>query len=442
VKFASIVIFCVLFVVLFTTCQNEAKNYTCEEVKKLILNKSTNNSLSDFLLPSEDEWNKIPQDSLNPITSIKVTLGKFLFFDPAISFDPKCKEAAQTFSCASCHFADAGFSAGIRQAIAGGGRGFGFLRHKHPFCGDSTVDVQQIKTPSIVNCAYQELMLWSGKFGSKGINKGTDSLWPKGSFLELNGLGLSGVETQARVALEAHGMRLNPKLLTTTEYHGMFDSSYTNERDDLRYRRFTMARAIAAYERTVISNKAPFQLFLRGNDSIMSQSQLNGAAIFFDKGKCVNCHNGPALNSMAFYALGMPDMLGQDVLKSDSSNDAHLGRAAYSKRDEDKFKFKVPQLYNLKNHNFYGHGANFCSVEEVIRYKNQAIPSKKEAIANISADFVPLKLTETEIKQLTDFIENALFDPDLKRYEPNHVPSGFCFPNNDKLSRIQLHCTK
>ena len=84
-KFASIVIFCVLFVVLFTTCQNEAKNYTCEEVKKLILNKSTNNSLSDFLLPNEDEWNKIPQDSLNPITSIKVTLGKFLFFDPAIS---------------------------------------------------------------------------------------------------------------------------------------------------------------------------------------------------------------------------------------------------------------------------------------------------------------------------------------------------------------------
>ena len=385
------------------------KVYTVKDLRELLISSSKTKSLDEFLLPLESEFDKIPQDSLNPITKEKITLGKFLFFDPAISFDPKCKEAAQTFSCASCHFAQADFSAGIRQAIAGGGRGFSYL--------------------------------WSGKFGSKSLNKGQDSLWPKGSFLELNGLGLSGVETQARVALEAHGMRLNPKLLTTTEYHGMFDSSYRNERDDLRYRRFTMARAIAAYERTVITNKAPFQLFLRGNDSILTEAQIQGAALFFGKANCVACHNGPALNSMAFYALGMPDMIGKDVIKEDTSNEAHLGRGGYTKKKEDLFSFKVPQLYNLKGHRFYGHGASFCSIEEVIRYKNEALPCKQTVPKeNLAKQFIPLKLNKQEIKALADFIENALYDPDLKRYEPTHVPSGFCFPNNDKMSREHLGC--
>ena len=51
-----------------------------------------------------------------------------------------------------------------------------------------------------------------------------------------------------------------------------------------------------------------------------------------------------------------------------------------------------------------------------------------------------LHLNDSEIKALCDFIENALYDPNLKRYEPDHVPSGFCFPNADKMSKIQLHC--
>lgn len=429
----------IYFIVISCTKQPELINP--QLLKKQISSISRTGDVSEFILPNANELHRIPQDSLNPLTEEKIILGRFLFFDPAISFDPKCKAASQTFSCASCHFADAGFSAGIKQSIAGGGRGFGVLRHKHPFCEDSLIDVQQIKTPSIVNCAFQEVMLWSGKFGSKSVNKGTDSLWPKGSFLELNGLGLSGVETQARVALEAHGMRMNPQLVMKTEYHEMFDSSYRSERDDLRYRRFTMARAIAAYERTVITSEAPFQKFLRGNDSILTQSQLSGASLFFGKANCVVCHRGPALNSMAFYALGMPDMLGIDLFRQDSSNDAHLGRGGYTKKNEDMYAFKVPQLYNLKSHGFYGHGASFCSIDEVIRYKNQAIPSKKSVPKeNLAKQFKPLHLTNSEIKQLADFIENALYDPNLKRYEPTHVPSGFCFPNNDKLSKEQLGC--
>jgi len=394
-----------------------------------------------FRLPGPEEWTDLPADSLNPITPAKVRLGQALFFDPAISFDPACKAAARTFSCASCHFAAAGFQAGIRQSIAGGGRGHGFLRHKHPSCDSSEVDVQMLRTPSIAHCAWQEVQLWSGKLGGTGPNQGTDSLWPAGSFLELNKLGLQGVETQARVALEAHGMRMSSDLLTQTKYKELFDEAFPTEKDELRYRRFSMARAIAAWERTVVCDLAPWQVWLRGDSSALSKRQKEGAAIFFGKAKCVQCHTGPALNSMSFHVLGMSDMEGPGIIPKPGSQDHKLGRGAFTGKSEDRYAFKTPQLYNLKDAGFLGHGGNFCSVEEVIRYKN-AGKAQNDAVPKeqISVHFRPLNLNEKEIQALTDFLENALYDPRLKRYEPESVPSGFCFPNADKLSRAQLGC--
>ncbi len=404
--------------------------------------KSKKGGLIQFILPESSDYCSIPQDSSNPLSNEKVKLGQLLFFDPAISFDPRCKAAARTFSCATCHFASAGFQSGTRQAIAGGGRGHGFERQKHPFCDSSELDIQMLRTPSILNCAYQEVQLWSGKLGGSGINKGQDSLWTKGSFVELNRLGMQGVETQARVALEAHGMRMDPELILNTDYIVYFDSVFKDVDPNLKYRRFSMAKAIAAYERTVLSNKAPFQNWLKGNKNALTSFQKKGAILFFGKAQCDQCHNGPALNSMSFHALAMNDMEGSDIIfKKDPPADAKLGRAGYTHLEEDMFKFKVPQLYNLKNVSYLGHGGNFCSVIEVIRYKNDAIPQNiKVANKYLSPYFQPLHLTECEMKALEDFILNGLFDPDLRRYEPTSVPSGFCFPNADKISKIQLRC--
>ncbi len=443
---SSKIIFVLIYIVLlllFTHCKSPDTANTCSnfELQELIKQVSKSKSLEEFILPESSDFANIPQDTSNPISVQKIKLGQFLFFDPAISFNPKCNPAAGTFSCATCHFAEAGFQAGIRQSIAGGGRGFGFNRQKHPLCDSSEMDVQMIRTPSIVNCAYQEVQLWSGKFGATGPNFGTDSLWPKGSFVELNRLGMQGVETQARVALEAHGMRMSPKLVSETEYQALFDSAFIGTDANLKYRRISMAKAIAAYERIVLTNKAPFQYWLRGDTNTLTAQQVNGAAVFFGKGKCVQCHNGPALNSMNFYALGMNDMEGKDVVQKDSINDNPLGRGAFTKKEDDMYCFKVPQLYNLKDVHFLGHGGNFSNVREVIEYKNKAISQNiKVPQKQISNLFVELKLTVKEINALTDFIENALHDPDLKRYQPTYVPSGFCFPNNDKLSKEQMNC--
>ena len=102
--------------------------------------------------------------------------------------------------------------------------------------------------------------------------------------------------------------------------------------------------------------------------------------------------------------------------------------------------FKTPQLYNLKDSPFYGHGGTFYSLTEVIDYKVQGLPAKAGASASLDADFQPLELTETEQAALQEFLEDALHDGHLDRYVPDALPSGHCFPNNDPQSSMDLGC--
>ncbi len=79
---------------------------------------------------------------------------------------------------------------------------------------------------------------------------------------------------------------------------------------------------------------------------------------------------------------------------------------------------------------------------EVVQYLNRGVPQKQEVAyaGNLSGLFKPLNLNDTQIDDLTDFIETGLRDPNLIRYVPEKLPSGLCFPNNDPESRQQLHC--
>jgi cytochrome c peroxidase len=81
------------------------------------------------------------------------------------------------------------------------------------------------------------------------------------------------------------------------------------------------------------------------------------------------------------------------------------------------------------------------TLEDVVRYfnngrkQNQRVPDEQ-----LSSYIRPLGLSEEEIIALTRFLENGLKDPDLKRYVPENVLSGMCFPNNDRTSRIDMDC--
>ena len=175
----------------------------------------------------------------------------------------------------------------------------------------------------------------------------------------------------------------------------------------------------------------------------MSSDEKLGGRLFFTKAGCVNCHSGPALNSMNFYSLGMSDLVNGvgGAINISGGGSSPKGRGGFTGIDSDMYKFKVPQLYNLKDVNFFGHGCSFTSVADVVTYLNNAIPQNANVPATrLATQFVPLALTEIEMAQLTKFIEVSLYDPNLTRYVPASVPSGNCIPNNDPQSRTDRGC--
>lgn len=405
---------------------------------------SPTRDLDHFTMPASNAFERIPQDPRNKLTPEKVSLGKLLYHETKLAIHPKYKEGEFCYSCSSCHHVGAGFQAGVRQGIGDGGLGFGTageLRLPDAIYALDSLDVQPIRTPTAMNGAYQEVTLWNGQFGATGPNAGTESLWTPGTPKETNVLGYHGLETQAIAGLKVHRMGISEAITENQEYAEMFERAFPAELEETRFTRETAGLAIAAYERTLLANQAPFQRWLKGDNTALSDDAKEGAILFFGSAGCVSCHTGPALNSMEFRALGMPDLLGPGIYGSQPSTGAHRGRADFTGSARDEFKFKVPQLYNLTDSKFYGHGGTFRSVREVIEYKNKAIPSKIEVPHyQLAEEFKPLNLSDQQIDYLVSFIEEGLYDPELIRYVPESLPTGACFPNADLQSKLDLKC--
>ncbi|MFN3852154.1 MAG: cytochrome-c peroxidase [Spirosomataceae bacterium] len=419
------------------------------ELEKNLTVASNGKGKSFYLLPKSDDFANIPQDPKNSITADKVELGKLLFHETALGRNPIIESSNSTYSCASCHHVKAGFQACVPQGIGDGGIAFGVQgekRAKNPLYKDVEIDVQPIRTPSALNIAYQTNVLWNGQFGATHLNRGTEASWTKGTPKENNKLGFQGTETQAIAGQDVHRLFITKGWVESYKtYSDLFKKTFPkmNFNDNLEYK-VNAGLAIAAYERTLLSYEAPFQQWLKGNYGAMTDDQKKGANLFFGKAQCATCHNGPSLASMNFYALGANDLQNGNygnntVFAVTEAKAEHKGRGGFTGKAEDMYKFKVPQLYNLKDSPFYFHGSSFTKIEDVIAYKNVAKPQNpKVPSTQLAKEFKPLNLTADEIKQLTEFIKNGLYDKNLTRYVPSKLPSGLAFPNNDTQSRKDL----
>lgn len=396
-----------------------------------------------LILPLSDDYSSIPSDINNPLTPEKIALGRLLFHETGLATVPVYEDAANTYSCASCHHVDAGFQSGIKQGIGEGGIGFGISgegRHKNSMYQEADLDVQPIRSPTILNVAYQDVMLWNGQFGGKGTNEGTNTNWTPGTPKEHNNLGFEGVEIQAVAGMGVHRLDIDLTFITNSSYKALFDAAFPNVAQDQRYSNLNAALAIAAYERTLLPNQAPFQQWLQGDNSALNDDETQGALLFFGKANCFSCHSGPGLNSMSFHALGMNDLEGNGIATT-VDEATKKGRGGFTNNPDDDYKFKTPQLYNLKGLHFFGHGGSLESLADVVNYKNNAISENTEVPNDkLSSLFVPLNLTNEEMNQMVAFLENALYDADLYRYVPESLPSGNCFPNADEMSSMDLGC--
>lgn len=417
--------------------------------------------LDGFILPDSKNFDAIPADPANPLTAEKVALGQLLYHETGLATAATDSARAGTYSCATCHHVAAGFKAGVPQGIADGASGFGLVGEARllnsgldasaPAGSPLLPDIQPLASPTTLNSAYQEVMLWNGQFGASpasSINTGIDAsrLATPGTPKVANTRGLAGLETQAVAGLGVHRLQVetNSVLQTNSTYQTLFAAAFPNSADALQ----DAALAIAAYERTLLANRAPFQLWLRGDDTAMNAQELRGAILFFGDAGCVGCHTGPALSSrpgatvdQVFHAIGFGDFdLTDERIHGAPDPVAARGRGGFTGVAADDFKFKIPPLYNLADAGFYGHGASFNSIRDVVAYKNAGVAQKPGLEQRLSSLFQPLELTASEIDDLTLFLETGLYDAELQRYVPASLPTGACFPNADTQSVSDLGC--
>lgn len=424
-------------------CYKDLRNDLDNVLLDLLVTASPSSNIDFFKLPHHTTYSAIPQDPKNPITEAKVKLGKMLFYETGFSLESHSEELMMTFSCGTCHDADISFQSDLAQAIGDGGVGTGVNRKIFEGTSAEVSDIYGIRTPSLLNVAYQNNMHWNGEFGAKGENEGLDALWLNGTELFVNQLGLEGPEAQSIASIDRHRMLVNEEIITSYGYQKYFDNAFPEVYKPLRYNNETAGKALAAYQRTLTAYDAPFQKWLRGEYEEMLDVEKRGAILFFGKANCVNCHTGPALNSNEFHALGMKDLFQceDEILIANNNDPVNLGRGGFTKNEDENYQFKVPQLYNLKDANYLGHGSSFTSIKDIIKYKNKAKKQNENVPDEYLSDhFLSLGLTDEEVSDLGYFIKHALYDPNISRYKPQEILSNFCFPNNDELSKQELGC--
>ena len=213
----------------------------------------------------------------------------------------------------------------------------------------------------------------------------------------------------------------------------------------------TIFRATATFMRTVVTRNTPWDRFLAGHNGALTPAQRRGARLFFTPARsggagCYTCHSGPMLNKQVndpdvagvgqlveenFFNLGLGDHPLQALNRAARNDPNHLdeGRSETTFRDSDAFKFRTLTLRQLKDARFFFHNGSFTSVKDVVQYFNAGVAQNAQAGAastfanRFSYPRGPgsrrgLGLKKDEVDDLTEFIEDALYDPAFVQFDP------------------------
>lgn len=435
--FLSIVCF-----VMISSCLKDHTGISLDaQLIQVVAQSSKTGSADYFIMPEAGDYDQLPnQDPNNPITAEKIYLGQQLFHETGLAQEPKYGVSLETYSCSSCHIASKGFLPGRAQGIADGAFGYGIEgsdRHLAPGYTVTEIDAQGNRPMTVMNVTYMTNTLWSGTFGANDVNVGTEDSWH--GLAEVNHTGYHGLEAQNIEGFDLHRLSINDKVLYEYGYAELFDQAFPDIPKAKRYNPVTASFAMGAYLRSILTNEAPFQNYLKGVDYALTEDQKKGALVFFEKGRCINCHNSPSFSAMNFYALGTQDMYAFGGLNTSEDDSRYLGRGTFTGEEDDMYAFKVPQLYNLKDYTTFFHGSSKESITDVVDFKIAA-QSENAKVNQDRIAIAPLMLTKEERSNLIDFLTNALHDGNMNRYIPDSIQSGLCFPNNDPESRIDIGC--
>ena len=282
--------------------------------------------------PSDNKWSEAKEE-----------LGKMLYFDPRLS-------GSNWISCATCHNPGLGWSDGLPRTIGNGQKELG--RH----------------SPTVINSGFFALQMWDGRKKS----------------LEDQATGPIGASGEMNQDYDS----LIKELKALPGYVSLFDKVFGKSSITMS----NIAKAIATFERSVVSKNSPYDKYWAGKKSAMSKSAVNGMNLFFGKAKCSICHNGPVFTDSGFHNIGV---------KAEGPLKVDLGRYNETKVDFDKGAFKTPSLRSISQSAPYMHNGTEATLEDVVAFYDRGGDVKE----NLSPFITPLGLNAQEKKALVDFLK-------------------------------------
>ena len=278
----------------------------------------------------------------NPYSPEKAELGRILFFDPRLSADSRV-------SCATCHSPANAFADAMPVSIGiGGQRG-------------------QRSAPTIINRAYGQVQFWDGRAPTlEEQAKG-----PIGNSIEM------GDSPQQMV----------DRLKLVPGYRAMFSKVFGTEDFTIDQ----VAKAIATFERTVLSGNSAFDRYKAGDKKALTPAQIRGMNLF-KKTKCDKCHEGANFTDNKFHNLGA----------GAGRPDSDTGRYAVTKDPKDWGAFKTPTLRDIAETAPYMHDGSLKTLREVVDFYDKGGILNK----NLDPDIKPLKLTVDERNDLVEFLRS------------------------------------
>jgi cytochrome c peroxidase len=281
----------------------------------------------------------IPFPADDPFSEAMRELGDTLFHDKGLSIDGST-------ACATCHIQAQGFSDGRERGKGVSGQRLG--RH----------------TPSLWNLAWTHLLFWDGR--------------------------AQNLEQQVFGPLESPDEMAQPKdpliarLAVDPQYQAAFAKAFP---DKPKVSADSLAKAIATYERTLVSPPTRFDRWVEGDENALTAQEVDGFKLFTGKAGCANCHTGYAFTDGNFYDIGLPD--------------ADRGRGAVLHLAAADHAFKTPGLRELKRSAPYMHDGSLATLDDVLAHYEHGITERK----TVAPDLVrPLTLTAEERAALLAFL--------------------------------------
>ncbi|VAW72947.1 Cytochrome c551 peroxidase [hydrothermal vent metagenome] len=266
---------------------------------------------------------KAPEPADNPTTSEKVELGRMLFFDPRFS-------ETGTVSCNSCH-----------NLMLGGDDNRDFSMGVHGKTGGRSA-------PTVWNAAFSSSQFWDGRAASLEEQA-------KGPVVNPVEMGMSDLEKAMNRVRAIPG------------YKPYFESAFTGK-DVMTVE--NAAKAVAAFERTMITPNSPYDRFVKGDKAALTAQEQRGMQAFASAG-CLGCHsgaafNGPTMPAGSGFFMRFPTFAENDYVKKyDFMKDK--GRSEATGKEADAHLFKVPTLRNVALTAPYFHNGSVATLGEAIR---------------------------------------------------------------------------